>query len=147
MKSLIAFILGASLLVASSAGGAESEDRSVQVAVPAAQAWLEIVDAAQYPKSWEAASQIFKQALSEDTWSQKVTAARQPLGNLVTRKLSTALFTHNPPGAPEGDYVIIQYESAFANNSHVVETVTPMRDPDGQWRVSGYFIRIHSAAN
>jgi len=29
----------------------------------------------------------------------------------------------------------------FANKKAAVETVTPMKDTDGQWRVSGYFIR------
>jgi hypothetical protein len=27
------------------------------------------------------------------------------------------------------------------NKRSAVETITPMRDPDGQWRVSGYFIK------
>jgi hypothetical protein len=29
----------------------------------------------------------------------------------------------------------------FENKAAAVETVTPMADPDGAWRVSGYFIR------
>jgi hypothetical protein len=45
------------------------------------------------------------------------------------------------PGAPEGKYVVIQYETVFENRASAVETVTPMLDPDGVWRVSGYFIR------
>ena len=35
----------------------------------------------------------------------------------------------------------IQYDSVFENKDSAVETVTPMLDPDGTWRVSGYFIR------
>jgi len=45
------------------------------------------------------------------------------------------------PGAPDGKYVIIQYDTVFENKASAVETVTPMVDPDGSWRVSGYFIR------
>ncbi len=45
------------------------------------------------------------------------------------------------PGAPDGEYVVIQYRSEFENKSNAVETVTPMRDADGEFRVSGYFIR------
>jgi hypothetical protein len=45
------------------------------------------------------------------------------------------------PGAPGGKYVIIQYATAFEKKATAVETVIPMLDPDGAWRVSGYFIR------
>ncbi len=45
------------------------------------------------------------------------------------------------PGAPDGAYVVIQYGTSFENRKHAVETVTPMRERNGAWRVSGYFIR------
>jgi len=45
------------------------------------------------------------------------------------------------PGAPDGDYVVIQFQTSFANKASAVETITPMRDRDGAYRVSGYFIR------
>lgn len=44
-------------------------------------------------------------------------------------------------GAPDGRYVVIQYETAFERKKSAVETITPMVDPDGAWRVSGYYIR------
>jgi hypothetical protein len=43
--------------------------------------------------------------------------------------------------APPGEYVILQFDTQFENRSGVVETVTPMREKDGSWRVSGYFIK------
>ena len=45
------------------------------------------------------------------------------------------------PGAPDGRYVVVQYDTVFENKASAVETVTPMADPDGVWRVAGYFIR------
>ena len=45
------------------------------------------------------------------------------------------------PGAPDGRYVVIQFDTAFENKASSVETVTPMADPDGAWRVAGYFIK------
>jgi hypothetical protein len=44
------------------------------------------------------------------------------------------------PGAPEGEYVVIQYETQFEHKAGAIETVTPLREKDGSWRVSGYFI-------
>jgi hypothetical protein len=45
------------------------------------------------------------------------------------------------PGAPPGEYVVIVYASAFENRPAAQETVNPMRDKDGVWRVSGYFVK------
>ncbi len=42
---------------------------------------------------------------------------------------------------PDGEYVVVQLETSFANKKAAVETVTPMLEKDGRWRVSGYFIR------
>ena len=37
--------------------------------------------------------------------------------------------------------ILIQFSTAFANKASAVETVTPMLDDDGEWRVSGYFVK------
>jgi hypothetical protein len=44
------------------------------------------------------------------------------------------------PGAPDGEYVVLQFDSSFANKQVAVETVTAVFE-DGVWRVVGYFIR------
>ena len=45
------------------------------------------------------------------------------------------------PGAPDGEYVVIQFKTSFENKKSGIETVTPMLDKDGKWRVSGYYIK------
>jgi hypothetical protein len=55
--------------------------------------------------------------------------------------LSTAKFFKSLPGAPDGQYVVIKYDTTFANKAAAVETVTPMREADGSWKVSGYFVK------
>ncbi len=37
--------------------------------------------------------------------------------------------------------MVIEYSVSFAGKPEAVETVTPMKDPDGHWRVSGYYIK------
>lgn len=44
------------------------------------------------------------------------------------------------PGAPDGEYQIIQYRTVFANKAGAVETVVLARVGD-QWEIVGYFIR------
>lgn len=37
--------------------------------------------------------------------------------------------------------VVIQYDTNFEHKSGAVETVVPKLEKDGNWRVSGYFIK------
>ena len=55
---------------------------------------------------------------------------------MATKRFETSL-----PGAPDGEYVVIQMETSFENKASAVETITPMRDSDGEWRVAGYYIK------
>jgi len=80
-------------------------------------------------------------SISYLNWQKSMEVFRKPLGTLVSRKLKASHYTTSAPGAPDGQYVIIQYNTNFANKKSAVETVTPMMDKDGKWRVSGYFIK------
>jgi hypothetical protein len=107
----------------------------------AASEWLQLIDAGDARASWRAAASLFKKAVSEEQWSQALAAARSPLGAVVARTLKRAESATQLPGAPDGQYVVIQFDTQFEKKRAAVETVTPMRDTDGQWRVSGYFVR------
>ena len=76
-----------------------------------------------------------------DEWEQQVGGVRDPLGAVVSRKLKDAHYTTTLPGAPDGEYVVLEYNTSFAHKKSAIETVTPMLDKDGDWRVSGYFIK------
>jgi hypothetical protein len=106
-----------------------------------AESWLAVVDKGDYAASYDEAASIFKLAITKEDWLQKVRAARGPLGKVISRKLKRAQYETSLPGAPDGEYVVIQYDTSFENKRSAVETITPTLDKDGQWRVSGYFIR------
>ncbi len=112
-----------------------------KAAVTAAEAWLSLVDSGQYEQSWTDAAEYFRNAIGQEQWAQSLKAIRPPLGQLISRDVTSAVYTTTLPGAPDGEYVVIQYKSSFGNKKSAVETVTPMLDQDGAWRVSGYFIR------
>jgi len=122
------------------AGGAD-EAASQKAAGESARTWLALVDSGNYAESWNQASQFFKQQVTAAQWESAVKAARSPLGKLLARQQKSAQYTQTLPGAPDGEYVVIQYASAFENKKSATETVTPMKDKDGRWRVSGYYIR------
>lgn len=113
----------------------------VTEATAAAEAWLALVDEGRYGDSWDSACELFRGAVSKQQWEAQVRGARGPLGANESRAVSSAEYATELPGAPDGEYVVIQYNASFANKDVAVETITPMRDPDGVWRVSGYYIR------
>ncbi len=119
----------------------ESNPEAEKAAVAAADAWLKLVDAGQYAESWAEAAEYLKNAVSEENLRKSMEPFRKPLGVLVSRTLKSTHYTTTAPGAPDGQYVIIQYDSSFENKKTAVETVTPMLDKDGKWRVSGYYIK------
>jgi hypothetical protein len=112
-----------------------------KAAVESAQAWLELVDGGNFAKSWEDASGCFKSAVSQTDWDKAVQTARTPLGKAVSRKIKSRQYGTSLPGAPDGEYVVLQYDTAFENKAKAVETITPMLNKDGKWRVSGYYIK------
>ena len=107
----------------------------------ATEAWLALVDSGKYAESWDQAAGLFKKQVTKEQWEKAIDAARSPLGKLGSRKLTSAQYSKTLPGAPDGEYVVIQFQSAFANKKSAIETLAPMKDKDGQWRVSGYYIK------
>ncbi|HZP62818.1 MAG TPA: DUF4019 domain-containing protein [Terriglobales bacterium] len=118
-----------------------SQTAAEKAAEEAATNWLGLIDSGDYGVSWEHAAQLFKSAISKEQWTEKISAVRAPLGKMNSRELKSASYQTSLPGAPDGQYVIIQYDSAFEHKKAALETITVMIDKDGQWRVSGYFIR------
>lgn len=116
----------------------ESKD---QASVAGAQTWLAMVDKKQYEQSWEAASTYFKSLITREQWVSQVAAVRDPLGDNISRDLKTNLYQKTMPGAPDGEYYVLTFNAVFKNKASAVETVTIMKDRDGQWRLAGYFIR------
>lgn len=136
-------VLAAALLAGgcSVAAAAEDEGKDLKPAMRAAEAWLQIVDSGRYGDSWDASSRLFKDTIARTRWEVQVQGVREALGVVAARKLRSATYTTTLPGAPDGEYVVIQYNTQFEKRPLSVETVTPMREKDGSWRVSGYFIR------
>jgi hypothetical protein len=139
MKSAKACVEALVLLVA---GGAAimGQDKPEGAAQKAAEKWLTLIDAGEYGQSWDEAAAVFKAAVTKEQWVQAVKNVRDQTGKLNSRKLVRADYTKTLPNAPEGEYVLMQYEASFEKGS-AVEAITPMREKDGSWKVSGYFVK------
>jgi len=118
-----------------------AETDAINKAQDAAKAWLALVDAEKYGQSWDEAATLFRGGVSKVDWEKAVKPIRSQLGSLKSRTLKSVNFTRGLPGAPDGEYVVIQFDAQFEHKASAVETVTPMREKDGIWRVSGYYIK------
>jgi hypothetical protein len=140
MKKIVFIMLGIvmiSVVGCSSSGNLEAEE----AAVKSAKAWLALVDSEKYEESWHEAAGFFKSAVPKVQWLQSMKSMRKPMGKNTSRKLQSTLYFTSLPGAPDGEYIVIKYDSSFENKRHALETVTPMLDKDGKWRVSGYLMK------
>ena len=140
MKSRISAFTFLLIILATSSAVAFAQ-KPEDLAPQSAEKWLALVDSGNDAESWQQAASLFKAHVTKDQWSSMIASARDPLGKLLSRKLKNAQYTKTLPGLPDGDYVVVQYDASFEHKQSAVETVTPMLDKDGQWRVSGYFIK------
>jgi hypothetical protein len=122
------------------ATSAVSDQTKEMVAISAAENFLQLVDSGQYSESWDATSNFFKQQVPKEQWVNQLENIRTSFGPTVKRELKNQKYTKTLPGAPAGEYVVIQFSTSFTNETNTIETITPMLENDGVWRVTGYYI-------
>jgi len=109
-------------------------------AAPSGEAWLNLIDSGKYAASWKEASAYFRSRVPEKTWISMVQGVRAPLGQRTSRRVQNLTFTKTLPGAPDGSYAVMVFQTSFQNKASATEQLTVMADGD-QWRAAGYFIR------
>ncbi len=144
--STLAFSLAAAVLPAAAQQAATTATASLDAAGTAAangaaSGFLALLDGGKFADSWTEGAALLRGAVPQDQWSGVVGSMRKPLGEVKSRKQLSSTYTRSIPGAPDGEYVIVQYQTEFANKAGAIETVTPMREADGSWKVSGYFLK------
>jgi len=129
------------LLIGTSWAVAQTQGKPEEAAQKSAETWLALADAGKYDATWDEASSFFKSAVSKDQWVAAIKPIRSAMGAVQARKLASATFTKTLPGAPDGEYVVIKYDTSFEKKASSIETVTVTLDKDGKWRVAGYYIK------
>ena len=112
-----------------------------ETAAESAQTWLALLDRGAIQRSWEDASSFFKSQVTAEQWQASMGNVQSIFGGTVSRKQQSAVYARTLPGAPDGEYVVIVYESAFEAKAKARETVTVKKDPDNAWRVAGYYVK------
>ncbi|PLX95187.1 MAG: hypothetical protein C0620_04540 [Desulfuromonas sp.] len=137
----ISTLITAFLIIVVLAQTSFSDQTKESAAISVAENFLQLVDSGRYSESWDATSKLFKSQISKQEWAEQLDTVRPLFGNIINRKIEDQKYTKSLPGAPDGEYVVIQFSTEFENKKKAIETVTPMLESDGEWRVSGYYIR------
>ena len=137
---LLVVVIGLSgLLAVGHATTAASKPEEAAKAV--AELWLPLVDTGKYSESWEKMAPSFKEEVPKAKWISAVTQIRKPFGKLSSRKFKSAEYSKELPGAPEGEYVVLKYDSAFEKKAVAEETVITVLSQDLTWHVTGYSVK------
>jgi Protein of unknown function (DUF4019) len=140
MARRAAYLFAIAIILAPASVLAQNANKE-KAAVSPAEKWLGLVDKGEYAESWKEAATYFRDRVTEQKWEQVSRSVRDPLGKLISRHLRTEDYQTSLPGAPDGQYVVMQFDTSFANKKAAVETVTTVKEKNGMWRVVGYYIR------
>ncbi len=139
MKSRTGLFLSMAILsLFFSVGTPSADEKAEKAALAASTKWLAVVDDGDYAKSWDRAARIFRSMEAKVEWQTKLNTYRTPLGKVSERNVKSKQYTKTLPDAPEGEYVVIQYETVFKNKQTITEEVTCILEKDGKWKVAGY---------
>ena len=72
-------------------------------------------------------------AVPEPAWEATMKSVHTRFGALNATTYTTSL-----PGASAGAYMVVQFATSFVGKADAVATVTPAKQADGRWRVSGH---------
>jgi hypothetical protein len=139
---------GAPKAAAGQAGAASKDEPQAQPTVgddkdviTASEQWLKLLDAGKLGPAWDVGAPPLKSSVTRSQWIKGIGEARKPFGKVASRKAEKFARSHSLPGAPDGDYALLLFNTKFANGKTAQEHLTWMLDKDDVWRVSGYFIR------
>ncbi|HEX6939087.1 MAG TPA: DUF4019 domain-containing protein [Longimicrobiales bacterium] len=117
------------------------DGRADSEALAAADRWLALIDRGDADASWAAAASLFQAGVDAPRWTQALESVQRTLGRPVARDVASVRYATELPGAPDGEYVVIEYATTFGAKKHGAERVVVMKEGDGAWRVAGYHVR------
>lgn len=135
-----------SLLFSGAVRGQDTDSTSIsiteqQVAQDTADAWIALIDSMEYAASWNRVSSALRQQVTQTAWEQTLQSTLGPLGPLLSRAPQGREYTTTLPGAPKGEYIVITYGSSYTQLENAVETLIMVRNPAGEWKPAGYYVR------
>ena len=118
----------------------KSDGADATAAETCAKKWLSVIDSGNYAEGWQQGATILRTAVPKNQFELQLKSVRGAFGKVLNRSVMSKQVTTTAPGAPDGKYVIIQYQTKFQKKANAIETITPMKE-GSSWKVSGYYIK------
>ena len=113
------------------------DDGTLEQTQPVAAEFLALIDGGKYAESWQSSAPLVRDKVTQQEWIEKLDKARSRSGDLIQRVQKSTRSATVLKDSPEGEYIILSYESDFQRAEDVSEYVTVMRDGDN-WKVASY---------
>lgn len=107
----------------------------------AAEEWVKLLDARRYSQAYREGSPLLHNSATTSEFILQITRLRKLMGAVISRKFNGSKYFSELPATPDGDYVIIRFNTRFTNKAHAVELITPHLEKDGTWKISGYVLQ------
>ena len=101
--------------------GAESS--SDHLSAQEAVRFLELMDQARYDDAWLSMSPLFQTLNHQPQWQNRQQTIRAAYGALSSRQLDRISYRQTYTLSPDGEYVVVQFDSSFTNKADTFETV------------------------
>jgi hypothetical protein len=115
-----------------------SDDRN---AIAAGTKWLALIDSGKAGAAWDLSSKQLQSTVTRAKFITAMRDARKSLGKLEERTAERFARSHQLPGAPDGDYALIEYTARFAKGKTLTEHLVWKIEDGDVWRVAGYEYR------
>lgn len=106
-----------------------------------AEPWLATLDHGEFLESWERAAPAFQDGVSAEMWADRMGQTREMTGAVVARTFLRAQYASDIPNAPPGEYVLVEFDTQFANVGSAEEAVMLQKVEEGIWKVAGAYVR------
>ena len=134
-------LIGVLALLLGGAAVSLAQDEAEAEARSSAEAWLALLDTQKYAETWRQAGGMLKGAVTQDEWAKKLSVTLGPLGKVESRAVRSTEYSTTMPGAPDGEYVVVQFDTTFESKQTALENVVMRKQSDESWKVAGYRIR------
>lgn len=114
-------------------------DPTLDSAVSAARQWAALSDNGSTDKMWGASSDIMKQRIDKQGWSDYLGQLRNELGRYAGREWVQVVRVTNPVDLPQGEYVNVIFTTQF-RNMPTTETISMVANKN-RWVPMGYVVR------
>ena len=136
---LLLVLMTLALIIIPAMNKTPDEETSVK-STDAAVKFLYLIDNKEYAQSWEVSSAHLKKTVNKDDWVEKLAQIRDAAGTVVERVKDDVTYLEAAGDLPQGEYVVIRFNSKFSKKPRVIESVTLFLGDKDQWRVAGYFL-------